>query len=108
MSGAAGATGSIVGQIGKLMGCRVVGLAGTDAKCAWLTGELGFDAAINYRTAGGASSRERQFPFLPGPRTPAGHFLGFCFKLWFFFRPETAPRPPVTGENRLPRIFYHK
>jgi hypothetical protein len=50
VSGAAGAVGSIVGQIGKIVGCRVVGIAGTDAKCAWLTGELGFDAAINYKT----------------------------------------------------------
>jgi NADPH-dependent curcumin reductase CurA len=50
VSGAAGAVGSIVGQIGKIVGCRVVGIAGTDEKCAWLTGELGFDAAINYKT----------------------------------------------------------
>jgi len=50
VSGAAGAVGSIVGQIGKIVGCRVVGIAGSDAKCAWLTDELGFDAAINYKT----------------------------------------------------------
>jgi NADPH-dependent curcumin reductase CurA len=50
VSGAAGATGSIVGQLAKNKGCRVVGLAGGPAKCAWLTGELGFDAAIDYRT----------------------------------------------------------
>jgi len=50
VSGAAGAVGSIVGQIGKIIGCRVVGIAGTDAKCAWLTEELGFDAAINYKS----------------------------------------------------------
>ena len=49
VSAAAGATGSIVGQIGKIHGCRVVGIAGTDEKCAWLTSELGFDAAINYK-----------------------------------------------------------
>lgn len=49
VSAAAGATGSIVGQIGKIHGCRVVGIAGTDEKCAWLTGDLGFDAAINYK-----------------------------------------------------------
>lgn len=52
VSGAAGATGSLVVQAGKILGCRVVGTAGTDAKCAWLTGTLGADAAINYRTAG--------------------------------------------------------
>jgi len=49
VSAAAGATGSIVGQIGKIHGCRVVGIAGTDDKCAWITKELGFDAAINYK-----------------------------------------------------------
>lgn len=50
VSAAAGAVGSLVGQIGKIKGCRVVGIAGSDAKCEWLTRELGFDAAINYRT----------------------------------------------------------
>lgn len=52
ISGASGAVGSIVGQIGKLKGCRVVGIAGADEKCAFLTKDLGFDAAINYKTAG--------------------------------------------------------
>jgi len=50
ISAAAGATGSIAGQIAKLMGCRVVGIAGTDDKCRFVVEELGFDAAINYRT----------------------------------------------------------
>jgi NADPH-dependent curcumin reductase CurA len=50
VSGAAGAVGSLVGQMGKIAGCRVVGIAGSDAKCAWLTDELGFDAAVNYKT----------------------------------------------------------
>jgi NADPH-dependent curcumin reductase len=50
VSAAAGAVGSIVGQIAKIKGCRVVGLAGTAAKCTWITDDLGFDAAINYRT----------------------------------------------------------
>ncbi len=49
VSAAAGATGSIVGQIGKIQGCRVVGIAGSDEKCNWLTKDLGFDAAINYK-----------------------------------------------------------
>jgi NADPH-dependent curcumin reductase CurA len=50
VSGAAGATGSIVGQIARIKGAgRVVGIAGTDAKCKWLVDELGFDAAVNYR-----------------------------------------------------------
>lgn len=51
VSAASGAVGQIVGQIGRLRGCRVIGCAGTDAKVAYLTGELGFDAAFNYRTA---------------------------------------------------------
>ena len=49
VSAAAGAVGSLVGQIGKIHGCRVVGIAGTDEKCHWITSELGFDAAINYK-----------------------------------------------------------
>ena len=49
VSGAGGAVGSIVGQIAKLMGCRVIGTAGGADKCAWLTRELGFDAAIDYK-----------------------------------------------------------
>jgi NADPH-dependent curcumin reductase CurA len=50
VSAAGGAVGSLVGQIGKIKGCRVVGIAGTDEKCRWVTDELGFDAAINYKT----------------------------------------------------------
>ncbi len=51
VSAAAGATGSIAGQIGKIQGCRVVGIAGGPEKCTWLTDELGFDAAIDYKQA---------------------------------------------------------
>jgi hypothetical protein len=50
VSGAAGAVGSLVGQIAKICGCRVIGIAGSDEKVAWLTGQLGFDAAFNYKT----------------------------------------------------------
>jgi NADPH-dependent curcumin reductase CurA len=50
MSAAAGAVGSVAGQIAKIKGARVVGMAGSDEKCRWLTEELGFDAAINYKT----------------------------------------------------------
>ena len=50
VSGAAGATGSVVGQLAKAYGCRAVGIAGAKEKCDWLTGELGFDASINYKT----------------------------------------------------------
>lgn len=50
VSGAAGATGMMVGQIAKVKGCRAIGIAGGPEKCAWLTGELGFDASIDYRS----------------------------------------------------------
>jgi NADPH-dependent curcumin reductase CurA len=50
VSGAAGAVGSLVGQIAKLKGCQVVGIAGGKEKCDYLTGELGFDAAIDYKS----------------------------------------------------------
>ncbi len=50
VSGAAGATGSIVGQIGRLAGCRVIGIAGGPDKCNWLVNELGFDEAIDYKS----------------------------------------------------------
>ncbi|OGA56453.1 MAG: NADP-dependent oxidoreductase [Betaproteobacteria bacterium RIFCSPLOWO2_12_FULL_67_28] len=49
VSAAAGAVGNVVGQIGKILGCRVVGVAGGDAKCHWLTETLGFDAAVDYK-----------------------------------------------------------
>jgi len=50
VSGAAGATGSVVGQLARIEGAgTVVGIAGSAEKCAWLTDELGFDHAINYR-----------------------------------------------------------
>jgi NADPH-dependent curcumin reductase CurA len=49
VSGAAGAVGSVAGQIAKIKGCRAVGIAGGQEKCRWLTDELGFDAAIDYK-----------------------------------------------------------
>jgi len=49
VSAAAGSVGSIVGQIARLKGCRVVGIAGGEAKGRWLTEELGFDAAVDYK-----------------------------------------------------------
>ncbi|WP_211261379.1 NADP-dependent oxidoreductase [Pseudonocardia acaciae] len=52
VSGAAGAVGTMVGQLAKIRGCRVVGIAGGAAKCALLTDELGFDAALDYREEG--------------------------------------------------------
>ena len=48
VSGAAGAVGSLVGQIAKIKGCNVVGFAGSDDKCSWLK-SIGFDHAFNYK-----------------------------------------------------------
>lgn len=50
VSTAAGAVGSLVGQIARIKGCRTVGITGSAEKCAWITGTLGYDAAINYKT----------------------------------------------------------
>jgi NADPH-dependent curcumin reductase CurA len=51
VAAATGAVGSVVGQIGKLQGCRVVGIAGGADKCAWAVHELGFDDCIDHRSA---------------------------------------------------------
>ncbi|KAK5162943.1 uncharacterized protein LTR77_011104 [Saxophila tyrrhenica] len=56
VSGAAGATGSVVGQIAKLKGATVLGIAGSDEKCKWLVNELGFDDALNYKDSNFAKS----------------------------------------------------
>src|SRR5258707_1984100 len=52
VAGAAGAVGSIVGQLGKALGCRVVGIAGGREKCRWIVDELGFDIALDYKEGG--------------------------------------------------------
>ena len=57
VSGAAGAVGQTVGQIAKIRGCRVVGIAGGQAKCDWVVKELGFDACIDYK-AGPSAVRD--------------------------------------------------
>jgi hypothetical protein len=62
VSAAAGAVGSIVGQIGKIKGCRVVGIAGSDAKCRWVVDELGFDACINYKREDVAAALDAHCP----------------------------------------------
>lgn len=63
VSGAAGAVGSVVGQVARLRGAgRVVGIAGGEAKCAWLVDELGFDAAIDYRAENVAAALKRDVP----------------------------------------------
>ncbi len=56
VAAASGPVGSLVGQIAKIEGCRVVGVAGSGEKCAYVTGELGFDACLNHREAGFAEA----------------------------------------------------
>ena len=60
VSGAAGAVGSLVGQIAKIKGCRAIGIAGADDKVAHLTGELGFDGGFNYKTAGDYTAKLKE------------------------------------------------
>jgi NADPH-dependent curcumin reductase CurA len=62
VSAAAGAVGSIAGQIAKLRGARVVGIAGGQTKCKWLTGQLGFDAAIDYKSEDVGEALDRHCP----------------------------------------------
>lgn len=62
VSGAAGGVGSVAGQIAKIAGARVVGLAGSPEKCRWVTEELGFDECIDYRAEGVASGLTRTCP----------------------------------------------
>lgn len=62
ISAAAGAVGSIAGQLARVRGCRVVGIAGGAAKCGWLTDELGFDGAIDYKSQDVGESLDRLLP----------------------------------------------
>ncbi|WOF75518.1 NADP-dependent oxidoreductase [Parvibaculaceae bacterium PLY_AMNH_Bact1] len=62
VSAAAGAVGSVVGQIAKLNGCRVVGIAGGAEKCKWIVEELGFDAAVDYKASGWREQLEAVTP----------------------------------------------
>jgi NADPH-dependent curcumin reductase len=62
VSAAAGAVGQIVGQIAKIKGCRVVGLAGSDEKCAHVVKDFGFDACLNYKSGNLAEALKRACP----------------------------------------------
>jgi NADPH-dependent curcumin reductase CurA len=62
VSAAAGAVGQIVGQIAKIKGCRVVGIAGSDEKCGYVVTELGFDACINYKKGIVAEALKQECP----------------------------------------------
>lgn len=60
VSGAAGAVGSVVGQIAKIKGCRTVGIAGGDDKIAWILKDCGYDAAFNYKTTDNYSAKLKE------------------------------------------------
>lgn len=62
VSGAAGAVGSVAGQLAGLQGARVVGIAGTDEKLEWIVDECGFDAGINYRTENVTEALDERVP----------------------------------------------
>ena len=62
VSAAAGGVGQVVGQIGKLKGCRVIGIAGGPAKCAYVVDELGFDACIDYKSQDVGAELDRLAP----------------------------------------------
>ncbi|XP_060803061.1 prostaglandin reductase 1-like [Amyelois transitella] len=62
ITGAAGAVGSLVGQIAKIKGCKVIGFAGSDRKVEWLKKDLGFDSAYNYKTVNIANALREAAP----------------------------------------------
>ena len=62
VSGAAGAVGNVAGQIARIRGCKTIGIAGGPEKCDWLTEELGFDAAIDYKAGEVRAELRRQAP----------------------------------------------
>jgi NADPH-dependent curcumin reductase CurA len=110
VSGAAGAVGSVVGQIAKIKGCRTVGIAGGDDKVEWIKRECGFDAAFNYKTATDYSATLRDlcpngidvyFDNVGGPITDAvlpqinvGARISICGQISQYnnAKPEMGPR----------------
>ena len=119
VSGAAGAVGSIAGQIAKILGCRVIGIAGTDAKIRYLLDDLGFDAAFNYKTTADYGAKIKElcpngvdvyFDNVGGAITDAVLFhlnlharVSVCgqIALYNLEKPETGPR-------FLPLLIVHR
>ena len=107
VSGAAGAVGSAVGQIAKIQGCHVVGVAGSEEKIAYLKQELGFDAAFNYKGVADYHAKLREacpagidvyFDNVGGPLTDAvfpSLTVGAGRDLW----PDLAIQPGETGDG---------
>ena len=120
VSAAAGAVGSIVGQLAKLQGCRVIGIAGGAEKCRWLTHELGFDGAIDYKSedVGEALSRlapngvDINFENVGGKVMDAviGHMNNFsrmplCGMISTYNREGAIPGPSDFGRVLMHRIL---
>ena len=120
VSAAAGAVGSIVGQLAKLQGCRVIGIAGGSKKCRWLTQDLGFDGAIDYRSedVGEALSRlapngvDINFENVGGEVMDAviGHMNNFsrmplCGMISTYNREGAVPGPSDFGRVLMHRIL---
>ena len=120
VSAAAGAVGSIVGQLAKLQGCRVIGIAGGPEKCRWLTQDLGFDGAIDYRSedVGEALSRlapngvDINFENVGGEVMDAviGHMNNFsrmplCGMISTYNREGAVPGPADFGRVLMHRIL---
>ena len=120
VSAAAGAVGSIVGQLAKLQGCRVIGIAGGPEKCRWLTHDLGFDGAIDYRSedVGEALSRlapngvDINFENVGGEVMDAviGHMNNFsrmplCGMISTYNREGAVPGPSDFGRVLMHRIL---
>lgn len=120
VSAAAGAVGSIVGQLAKLQGCRVIGIAGGPKKCRWLTQDLGFDGAIDYKSedVGEALSRlapngvDINFENVGGKVMDAviGHMNNFsrmplCGMISTYNREGAIPGPSDFGRVLMHRIL---
>ena len=114
VSGAAGAVGSLVGQIAKIQGCRAVGSAGSQQKVDYLTGELGFDAAFNYKEVKDYAAKFQEvcpkgidvyFDNTGGPLTDAAFTqinIGARIVVCGQIDQYNATRPP-----RGPRLLWH-
>jgi NADPH-dependent curcumin reductase CurA len=88
VSGAAGAVGQTVGQMAKIKGCRVVGIAGGKAKCDWVVNELGFDACIDYK-AGNVKADSKN----TAPRAWTCTLTTWAAKFWTTCWPALAAAP---------------
>ena len=112
VSAASGAVGAIVGQISKIMGCRTVGIAGTQAKIDYIVDELGFDVGINYKTENVASALadacpqgiDVYFDNVGGPMTDAvleqisvGARISICGQISQYNVEEPEPGPRNLG-----------